>query len=700
MKSKFNRLMAFTLSAAMAVTMAAGAAFTTATAYAAEKTETATARVFDDGDPWIDYDLKENIAKAVASPEAVSVSAVNDYYLYADYDWLKDADYKPGYGANGTFYDVMDVTDKNARTLVTDKSIKGHDAELIQDFYNAYLDWDARNKVGYKPLKAKIKEIKKIKSMKQLKKFMIDPKSSSSLNELVGYGNTTDLNDSSSYIFAVVGDGFLLDDAAEYTKATPTGELYKRFYKLELEYILKRCGYTKKQADKMLSDTLAFEKKIASKSMTTADSNKPDYISKVNNVMSFKKVCKLMPNYPLAECIKADGYKNIKNVIVMEPAQLKKINSLYTKKNLEAIKTYMIVKYALDNATRLDKKTFDKVHEYSSLLTGDTSVLPDEEYAYQKVKSSLGDPLVRAYLEKYDAKDTKDRITKLINKIVAEYKVMLEGNTWLNDETKKAAVEKLDSMKLNVAYPDKCVDMSGLDLSVLSYGEMLDKISEFSQKLDVSHTNGKVDKELWDGMNPLETNAYYSPSDNSINILLGILAGDFYSNDMSDEKVYGGIGTVIGHEISHAFDSQGAQFDKNGNFANWWTEKDKAEFDKRQQKMVEYYNKITAYDGNKVVGENVDGEATADITGMEVMLNLAKADKDFDYDEFFRQFANIWKGIATIQNEDYSLVQDEHPLGYLRTNVTVQQFEEFYKTYDVKPGDKMYLAPEERIVIW
>ena len=137
MKSKFNRLMAFTLSAAMAVTMAAGAAFTTA-----------TARVFDDGDPWIDYDLKENIAKAVASPEAVSVSAVNDYYLYADYDWLKDADYKPGYGANGTFYDVMDVTDKNARTLVTDKSIKGHDAELIQDFYNAYLDWDARNKVG------------------------------------------------------------------------------------------------------------------------------------------------------------------------------------------------------------------------------------------------------------------------------------------------------------------------------------------------------------------------------------------------------------------------------------------------------------------------------------------------------------------------------------------------------------------------
>ncbi len=664
-------------------------------------TDTGAQAVLDDGKPWIDYDLTENVDKAV-SGSAVTPSAVDDFYYYANHDWLKDAEYRAGYGAAGTFYTVQDTVDAKARTLVTDTSLTGADAELIQDFYNSYLDWDARNKVGLKPLKDKIKKIKKIKTMSDLKKFMINSEDSSGVSELIGYGNTTSLDDSSSYIFAVVGDDFILGDSAEYSKLTTTGKAYKKYYKYLLEHMLTRCGYTKKQADKMFSDTLAFEKKIAAASYTTADSNKPDYISNINNVMSFKKVCKLLSNYPLEKCLKANGFptKKIKKVLVMEPKQLKKINSLYTKKNLESIKTYMIVKYTFDNLTKLDKKAFDMTHKAAYLVTGDKSTLPDEEYAYNKVKDALADPLVKAYVEKYEPKTTKENVTKLINKIVAEYKVMLRNNTWLGDATKKAAIEKLDNMKINVAYPDKWVDMSGLNLKGLSYRDCLDAIDDFNVKLEISHTNGKVDKELWDGMNPLETNAFYSSSDNSINIMLGILDGDFYADGMSDEKVYGGIGTVIGHEISHAFDSEGAQFDKDGNFANWWTEADLAEFNKRQQKMVAYYDKIIAFAGEKVNGENVDGEATADITGMEVMLNLAKADPDFNYNEFFTQFANVWKGIATVENEYYSLYYDEHPLGYLRANVTVQQFDEFYKTYDVKPGDNMYLAPADRITIW
>ena len=247
--------------------------------------------------------------------------------------------------------------------------------------------------------------------------------------------------------------------------------------------------------------------------------------------------------------------------------------------------------------------------------------------------------------------------------------------------------------------PDDLEDYSDLKLKGRSLYEDYGRITDYYYKQDIARINQKVNKDAW-YMSTLETNAFYDAGNNSINILLGILGGEFYQDDMSEEELYSGIGMVIGHEISHAFDPTGAQFDAKGNYANWWTDEDRAAFDARAQKLIDYFNSITAFDGKKVSGKNVQGEAIADLTSLQCMLRLAKEKKDFDYDQFFRHYASIWRCYSTVQYENYRMKQDPHPLAYLRVNAMVQQFEEFYQTYHVTSGDQMYLAPEKRLTVW
>jgi putative endopeptidase len=224
-------------------------------------------------------------------------------------------------------------------------------------------------------------------------------------------------------------------------------------------------------------------------------------------------------------------------------------------------------------------------------------------------------------------------------------------------------------------------------------------LEEYSVMLDHEYTNGTVNKNLW-GMATLLTNAFYNPTNNSINILLGILDEDFYNDDMSKEQIYAGIGSVIGHEISHAFDTNGAQFDKDGNYSNWWTDEDYTAFQNRAQKLIDYYNGITVYGDENAIGSMVQTEAIADMAGIKAMLTLAAKEENFDYKLFFESYAHIWKEISTYEDTYSQLTQDPHPLSYLRVNASVQQFDEFYNAFDVKEGDGMYLAPDNRVLVW
>lgn len=648
----------------------------------------------NDGKPWVNYSLQENIAQV----EKTDVK--DDFYLAVNYEWLKDAKLQAGTASNSTFYEVSENVRENAKKILKDSSIKGHDAKLIRTYYNDYMDWDARNKAGVKPLKPTVKAIKSISSMKELSDLICSfDDVSMGVPTLIGIGNTTSLSDSSKYITAIGGSGLLLGDAAEYSKRTELGDRYYKAYRKLAVTMLKRLGYSSKEANAMFKRVIQFEGQLAEATYTSAEMMDPSYLQRINNEKSSKQLMKMMKNFPLKRYVKAMGYGNAKKFLVENPAYIAKVDKLYTKKNLENMKEYMLVHYVVGMTGMLDRKAYDLALEANQTISGADGKRPDEDYAYATVVNALSVPMQKVYLQQNNAAEKKERITKLCNKIIAEYREKLKETDWLSAQTKEKAIEKLDAITLNVIGPDKWEDYSDLKLKGKSYFEDTMILTNYYTKKNQKLTNKTVDKTEWK-LNTLETNAYYNFLDNSVNILLGILGGDIYNDDMTDEEMYAGIGMIIGHEISHAFDPTGSQFDAQGNMVNWWSTEDYAQFEARKGKVIKYFDQIVSFNGTNANGTGVQGEAIADITSMDCMLRLAKQKKNFDYEKFFKHYAVLWKECYTPEYGYYCLTQDSHPLTYLRTNVVVQQFEEFYQTFGVKPGDNMYLAPENRLTVW
>ena len=644
----------------------------------------------DDGQPWVDHSIQDNVKGAQES------APTDDFYWAVNRDWLSTAKIKPGESYTSEYSVVSEEAKKDAQNLLTDASLKGHDAQLIQTLYQDFMDWDARNKAGMKPLRATVKAINQISSMKELSDFICSSKDTPAL---ISIQSGVSLKDSDWYVTCLDDEGFLLDDAAEYANRTEAGDLYYKAMKKRAVTLLKRLGYSAKEARQMFDRVIAFEGKLAKAAYTSEDLMDPGYEQRRCNEMNDRQVIRLTKNFPMKAYIKGMGYGKSKTFNISNPAYIKNADRLYTKKNLNNIKEYMLIRYLLDNIESLDKKAFDVAIETGNMLTGADGKKSYKEYGYLAVAGILPDALQRVYLERHNAVEKQKKILDLCEKIAGEYRRMLEENTWLSEATKAKAVEKLDALKINAVIPDALEDYSSLKLKGRSLYEDYERIADYYYKQDIARINQKVNKDIWD-ISTLETNAFYDTQNNSINILLGILGGEFYQDDMSEEELYSGIGMVIGHEISHAFDPNGSQFDAKGNYANWWTDEDRAAFDARAQKLIDYFNSITAFDGKKVSGKNVQGEAIADLTSLQCMLRLAKEKKDFDYDQFFRHYASIWRNYTTAQYENYRMKQDPHPLAYLRVNAMVQQFEEFYQTYHVTSADQMYLAPEKRLAVW
>lgn len=645
------------------------------------------------GSPWLDTDLKENI-KADAA-----VAPGEDFHLYANLDWLRNAEIPEGYTSAGPFVDVTRETDRKAMALFDDASLQGRDAQLIRDLRAAYLDYESRDALGLEPLRPMLQDLESIGSIEELSDFFCDPERCYLVPRLVALENTPALNDATHYILDISESGLLLRDSAEYEKQTIMGQMLSGFYKTVTVEMLEKLGYDKKEAGQIFEDALAFEGKLASALMTADETVAPDYLQRINNEMTPTEAAALCPAFPLERLMASRGYGAAEKLLVEQPEYLKRLGEVYTQENLDGIRHELMVQYVLGQISLVDEATYLRALELQNQMLGSQGILTREEYAYQFVKSSLVEPMERCYLEKYDATGTKARITALCGDILSYYRTLLEQNDWLSAQTREAAIEKLEKITVNVAYPEKWHDYESLDLQGLNLRECVKVLNDFALEQDAALTNQPVDKELWD-FGTLDCNAYYNPQDNSINILLGILGGDFYREDMTDEELYGGIGAVIGHEISHAFDTNGAQFDANGDLGDWWTEEDYAAFTARAEKLAAYYDGITAFSRYNVKGVNVQTEAIADMAGLKCMLGIAAEKPDFDYDLFFRHYAGIWRSLTTQQAEYIALQYDVHPLNYLRTNVTLQQFEEFYETYGIQPGDKMYLAPEDRVSVW
>lgn len=581
----------------------------------------------------------------------------------------------------------------------------GASGALARQLYRAYLDWDARDALGIAPAQAIVDRVRSVDSLDALTALICEVRGLTTFLEL---GTSSGLNDPGTYIARIDTMKLLLNDSAEYRSLTDQGKSLRAMFRMVAARQFTRFGYSEDEAEAMLERALSLEADLAGSMMTVAERLSPDYPRRINHEMSRDEAAALCRAFPLLTFADSRGYARAKRFLVCEPEYLKKLDAIYREDRLEDLKNYLIVRFIKDSMLRLDRQSAEIVDEAKRMMYGIEGSREDEKAACAVVREMLPTPMARAFLAKYDASEMKSRITRLCGEAIDGYRALLAQEDWLTDETRRKAIEKLDGMTVRAVYPDRWRDYSGLSLAGLGYFDCMSAIDWDDWIYAGSLADQPVDPGLWycgRGQNHyyndiLTYNAYYDPSTNSITILRGILGGSLYRDGMSDAALYGGIGYIIGHEISHAFDTTGAQFDARGRLKDWWQPEDYAAFSKRAEKVAAAFDRMTVFDGYSVPGESVQDEAIADMAGLKCMLTLLEQSGSADYRSFFEAFAGFFCRILIPETVPYWLAQDSHPPNYLRCNTVVQQFPQFFEAYGVREGDGMYLAPEDNFMVW
>ncbi len=662
----------------------------------ADASEENSQAVTTGGSPWIDSDLKENISKDMKTDPK------DDFHLYINKDWLLSNNIPDGYPTWSHYSECAKTVKEKGIALLTDESVKGHDADNIRAYSKAILDWDARDKAGLSEITDCFNSIVEAKTIDDINKLLMDPDKTNELHAFIAYTVGKGLNDPRHYLVVIDSPELLLNDSAEYKKRTEFGDILYGYNKDVFIYIAEKAGLSKDDADKIFENAIKFEGVLADTIYTTEEQNNDDYLQKINNEMSFDELTAMTENYPLSELLKADKLYYDGKYLVSAPEYIKKLDSVYTNDNLDGIKAIIAVHYILSYRYSLDKETYEFCVDKRNEYTGTSGKLPDKEMAYEMVTSQIPASIQKVYVEKYGSEEDRKKMIKLCQTVKDTYREILEENEWISDESRKAAIEKLEKIKIHAAYPDKFRNTDSLDLTGCSLVEANRRINNFEADYNRSLIDKEPDNDMWaENLDILSCNAFYNLQDNTINMIIGMMDEPFYSDKMSTEELYASIGAFwAGHEISHAFDNNGAQFDADGNLKDWWTEEDKTEFRKRTKKVDDYLDTIIAFNGKHMTGTNIDTEMISDITGLQCALKMASKVENFDYAKFFKKYAELNVAINLYSSELSLLSQDNHPLNYSRTNVPVQQFEEFYETFDVKEGDNMYLAPEDRLLVW
>ena len=640
-----------------------------------------------------------------------SVRPQDDFYNYVSGTWMKTAKIPSDKPTWGSFNKLADDTDNNSMTilnsLLKDKFADGSEGKKIQDLYATYMNMDKRNADGIKPIQENINKIDAIKNLTDLQNYLTAVTKDGD-NTFYGWGVYSDLKDSNMNA-VYLGDASLGMGRDYYQKVDVKNTEALAEYQKYVASMLKELGY--KNADAAAKGVVDYEKSIAKHLLTNEQSrdNTLQY-----NPKTIAELSTLVKNIDLASYLKKVGV-NTDRVIIGELGYYKNFDQLVNAKNLPVIKDYLKFHMINGGASYLSEKLGDtKFAFYGKYLRGQQEQRALNKRGYELINGSLGEAFGKLYVEKYFPAEAKAQMVELIDYLKKSFAVHINGLTWMSSTTKEKAMTKLNKFTVKVAYPDTWKDYSKLNITPESKGgnlySNLQNISEWQYNKDLAKIGKPVDKTEW-GMTPQTVNAYYNPVYNEIVFPAAILQPPFF-NPKADAAVnFGGIGAVIGHEISHGFDDSGAQFDAEGNLVDWWTPEDKANFEKATKALAAQYDKYEPVKGTFVNGTFTNGENIADLGGVNIAydaLQMYLKDKGnpgvisgYTQDQrFFLSWATVWR---TLSSEKYMVNQvktDPHSPGYFRSFGPLTNVDAFYKAFDVKPGDKLYKKPEDRIKIW
>ena len=653
---------------------------------------------------WINSDVQQFVQELGES----EVKLEDDFHLFVNRDWILNTVLPDGYSS----YDPI-----TARAMEVDEQISGilqnpeketdpdliHAQDLVQKYYKMWMDWDARNKLGVEPLRELLDPLMKVETLDDLTAYLSMPRTATSATELLICDASIDWNRADYYAVYIMPIELIFGDSMYYEMMDVDDALAEPYYNVVIRHILTELGYSDEEATSILKGCFAFEKDISEYIMTTEEQSARDAVEKENNPRTLQQLEAEAGDFPIREILAAYKADGSDNYILTEPEWLSAMDVLYDEANVGNLKDYLICYTAQDYATLLDRECYDIYYQVINGISGATGTKSDEKGAADAVDTFFPAQLGRLYADKYVTDETKKEVTEITREIMDEYRVMLSEEEFLSDETRAEAIKKLDNLQLQIAKPEKWEDDSQLTIRGGDEGGNLisaqDEAGAFWVERMKARINQKVDRSYWTSKIQ-QVNAFYDPSQNRITLCGGILGGDLYNANMSREELFANVGDTIAHEISHAFDTTGSQFDEKGNLRDWWTEEDKKAFAERADKLAAYYDGIEPFQDVFCVGSQIEGEAIADLVAIKILLRIAAKDPNFDYDKFFKTFSRSWRTITTVRSEYYTLLQDTHPLAYLRVNAVVQQFPEFYETYGIKKGDGMYLPPEKRLEVW
>ena len=626
----------------------------------------------------------------------------DDFYHAINGEWEKTAVIPDDKPRTGGFSDLADeIEDLMLET--TDQWLAGEnipDNPILQNFIKFHrmaADFDKREAVGIEPVKPLIEEYKKLSSFSEFASKIADYEMSGKPNAFP-FGVSPDFMNAQLNVLWAEAPRIILPDTTYYTEDNEKGKELLGIWRETQEELLEKYGFTAEEIKDILDKVIALDAKLAKYVLSSEESS--EYVE-LYHPYDWEDFTKLAPELPLDNIFtEILGQVPDKVIVPEERFWTEFAEEYYSEANWELLKADLLI----DAATSWNAYLTDELRilagKYGRALSGTPQAMEKKKAAYYLAQGPYNQALGLWYAGEKFSPEAKADVEAKVATMIDVYKSRLQKVDWLAPETREKAITKLNVITPHIGYPEKLpetYDKKIIDEN-LSLVENAQKLVEISVAHSWSKWNKPVDRSEWH-MPAHMVNAYYDPQQNQIVFPAAILQAPFYDLHQSSSANYGGIGAVIAHEISHAFDTNGASFDENGSLKNWWTEEDYAAFKERTDKIVDQFEGLDSY-GAKVNGKLTVSENVADLGGVACALEAAKRDKDFSVHEFFVNFATIWRMKAREEYMQMLASVDVHAPAKWRTNVIVSNFDEFHKEFDVKEGDGMWRAPEERVIIW
>jgi putative endopeptidase len=639
-----------------------------------------------------------------------SANACTDFYQFANGGWLKSNPLPAAYSRWGSF---EELGEKNQATLTkilqtasTNTGKQSKNMEMLATYYGNCMDSAAADRAGASPIKDALEGIAKIDDRKDIVE-QVAKLQSKGVPALFGFGSTQDSKNSTSVIGGANQGGLGLPDRDYYFKTDAASQEIRKNYVAHIQRMLELGGIPSAQAATDAQRVMAFETALAGSARTRVQLRDPELNY---NYRTAAQLASMTPHWDWSEYFEHLGNKNIPAVDVQNPAFFSTVDSLVVNAPLSDWKAYLQWKTIKSAAPLLSSAFVNEDFSFGKTLSGAKEMLPRYKRCTRATDFGLRDALGPAYVEQNFTPAAKARALEMVHNMESVLRERINGLTWMSDVTKKAAITKLAAFTEKIGYPDKWRDYSSLDIKKGSFLQNVQAVNEYENKRDLAMIGKPVDRTQW-GMTPPTVNAYYNPAMNEIVFPAGILQPPFFSATADDAVNYGGMGSVIGHEMSHGFDDQGAQFDPQGNLKNWWSAADLTAFKQRTGLVTSQFDSYVVLDSLHVQGKLTLGENIGDLGGLNIAYAAlqksmqgkprpANIDGFTPEQRFFLAWAQIWRQNITPQNQRQRILTDPHAPGRWRANGPISNMPEFAAAFGCKPGDPMVRSDAIRASIW